>query len=165
MMNASWIVPAAAFAAAACAGFASGADLPREGTYDIETCFARNSTRIDYSATHYAYSYEEAGMSISTPAGGMFDGEAIRCVGMVASFDGKRMGGAVCEGTAKDGDRRLTRFDYDNENNLVRRSVSGTGKYDGLVASGTYRTIGPPVPIKTGASRLCNRQTGTYKLK
>jgi hypothetical protein len=84
---------------------------------------------------------------------------------MVASFDGRRTGGSVCAGVAKDGDKRLTQFQYGSDNKLVREAVSGTGKYDGLVTIGSVRDAGPPVAIETGTARHCNQQTGTYKLK
>jgi hypothetical protein len=67
---------------------------------------------------------------------------------MVASFDGKRTGGAVCVGVAKDGDKRLMQLRYDSDNKLVREAVSGTGKYDGLVTIGTGRDVGPPVEVR-----------------
>ena len=149
----------------AVSGFVLAADLPKEGSYDITGCLTRNTTRIDYSTTHFAYSYDETGTSMSNPPGGMFDNEVIRCVGMVASFDGKQTGGIVCVGVAKDGDKRLTQFRYDSEGKVVREAVSGTGKYDGLVTSGTVSDVGPPMEIKTGTAEHCNHQTGTYKLK
>jgi hypothetical protein len=92
--------------ASASLGFASAADLPKEGSYDYTTCFTRNSTRIDYSTSNFAYSHEDTGTTVSSPPGGPFDGEAVRCVGMTASFDGKRWGSTVCEGVAKNGDKR-----------------------------------------------------------
>lgn len=159
------VMPVAALAAVTSAGSALATDLPMEGSYDINTCFTRHSTRIDYSNTHYAYSYEETGTSVSNPPGGFFDNEAIRCVGMVASFDGKRTGGSVCEGSAKDGDKRLTQFRYNSDGKLIREAIAGTGKYEGLVTVGTARDAGPPVEIKTGTVQLCIQQVGTYKLK
>lgn len=142
------------------------ADLPKEGSYDIKTCFTRNSTRIDYAPTHYAYSYEETGSSVSNPPGGLFDNDIVRCVGMSASFDGKRKGSSVCEGVAKDGARRLTYFWLDNDGKPNREAVSGTGKYEGMVTTtGTIQALGPTPEMKTGTAQLCNRQTGTYKLK
>ena len=86
------------------------ADLPSEGAYDIKTCFTRNSTLIQYSKTQYAYSYEETGTVVSTPPGGLFDGDVVRCVGMTAVVEGKRSGGSFCEAVTKDGDKRLTQF-------------------------------------------------------
>lgn len=156
----------AAFLAAALSGFAIAAELPKEGSYDIKTCFARTSTRVDYAPTHYAYSYEEVGTSLSTPPGGLFDGDVVRCVGMSASFAGKRRGSSVCEGVATDGARRLTYFWYDNDGKANREAVSGSGKYEGMVTTtGTIQAVGPTPEIKTGTAQLCNHQTGTYKLK
>ncbi len=111
----------ATFLAATSLGLVFAADLPKEGSYDYTTCFTRNSTRIDYSTTHFAYSHEDVGTSISSPPGGLFDNEAVRCVGMTASFDGKRSGGSVCEGVTKNGDKRLTRFWYDNDGKYRER--------------------------------------------
>jgi len=142
------------------------ADLPNEGVYDIKTCFTRNSTLIQYSKTQYAYSYEETGTVVSTPPGGLFDGDVVRCVGMTAVVEGKRSGGSFCEAVAKDGDKRLTQFRYDNEGKLVREALVGTGKYDGMVLTGsTVKAIGPTSVPKTGTAEACNQQTGNYKLK
>lgn len=141
-------------------------DFPKEGSYDIKTCFARNSTLIQYSDTRYAYSYEETGTVVSTPPGGLFDGDSVRCVGMTAIVEGKRSGGSFCEAVATDGDKRLTQFRYDNEGKLVRESIVGTGKFDGMVLTGsTVKAIGPAVVLKTGLTESCNQQTGNYKLK
>lgn len=63
-------VPAALAVAVAISGSVFAADLPKEGTYDYTTCFTRNSTRIEYSKTHFAYSHEDTGTSVSNPPGG-----------------------------------------------------------------------------------------------
>ena len=147
-------------------GSAWPTDLPKEGSYDIKTCFTRNSTYIEYSLTQFAYSYEEAGLVVSSPPGGLFDQEEVRCVGMTASMAGQRTGGAVCIGVAKDGDRRLTRFTYDTNGRVQREAVSGTGKYDGLVLAGsTVQNVGPAPDPKAARAETCNRQTGSYKLR
>ena len=156
---------AAMAVAVAFAGSAFAADLPKEGSYDITTCFTRTSNRILFSKTHTAWSYEETGVSLSNPPGGLFDNESIRCVGMGTSFDGKRTGSSACEGINTDGDRRLSHFWYGSDGKMVRESVAGTGKYDGLVTSGTVQALGPFPDIKAGTVQNCNRQTGTYKMK
>jgi hypothetical protein len=153
------------FLLVACTGLACAADLPKEGSYDYTTCFTRNSTRIEYANTHFAYSHEDAGTSVSNPAGGLFDNEAVRCVGMTASFEGKNSGGTVCVGIAKNGDRRLTRFWYDNDGKYQRQEVSGTGQYDGMVTTGSVKRVGETKQIKPGTTQYCNHATGTYKLK
>jgi len=165
MKNKSRLIPLAAIAVVAVSGYAFAADLPKEGTYDYTVCFIRNSARIDYSKAQFAYSYEETGTAVGKVSGTLFDGETVRCVGMTASLDGKRTGGSLCEGVAKDGDKRLTRFWYDNDGKFQREQVSGTGRYDGMVTTGSVKAMGPPEEVKPGTVKVCNHATGTYKLK
>jgi hypothetical protein len=165
MKNTSRLAPLAAIGVAALSGVAIAADLPKEGAYDYTVCFVRNSVRIDFSKTHFAYSYEESGAAVGKVPGGLFDGETVRCVGMTASLDGKRTGGSLCEGVAADGDKRLTRFWYDSDGKFQREQVAGTGKYDGMVTTGSVQALGPPEEIKPGTVKVCNRATGTYKLR
>ncbi len=155
----------AATALATCSGLALAADLPREGSYDHTTCFTRNSTRIDYSKTHFAYSYEETGTSVSNPPGGLFDNETVRCVGVTISLDGKRTGGSLCEGVAHNGDTRLTHFWYDAEGKFQRETVAGTGSYDGLITTGSVKQVGAMQQVKPGTVKFCNQGTGSYRLK
>lgn len=166
MKNSKTLSALSLLVAALVAGPACAAELPKEGRYDIKTCFVRNSTFIEFSKTHFAYSYEETGKVVSTPAGGLFDQEEVRCVGMTASFEGQRSGGAVCIAVAQDGDRRLTRFTYDGNGRLVRAAVSGTGKYEGLLLTdSTVRSVGPAADVRALKSEACNQQTGSYKLQ
>lgn len=164
-MPASKGFPAAVFLIVASAGVAYAADLSKEGTYDYTACFTRNSVRVEYSKTHFAYTHEESGTSTSNPPGGLFDNEVVRCVGMTASFDDKKSGNTVCVGVAKNGDMRLTRFWYDNDGKYQREAVSGTGQYDGMVTTGTVKRVGQTEQITPGTTKYCNQATGTYKLK
>jgi hypothetical protein len=63
-----------------------------------------------------------------------------------------------------DGDKRLTSFS-NVDGKITRTNVAGTGKYEGMVATGTYENLGPFPTIKDGTFQNCNHQTGTYKLK
>jgi len=164
-MNRFWkIGPFATLCGVAFANLAVAADLPKEGTYDVTGCLKRTVTRIDYSNTKYAWSYEETGTSHSNPPGGLFDDEEVKCVGSTASFDGKLTGSSVCVAVAKNGDKRLTRFYYGDDGKRYREAMGGTGKYDGMVTQGTVEPVGPQPEIKTGPAEYCNHQTGTYKL-
>lgn len=165
MKNNYRLVLLAAIAAAAFSATAPAADLPKEGTYDYTVCFTRNSSRIDYSKIQFAYSYEETGTAVGKVPGSLFDGEAVRCVGMTMSLEGKLTGGSLCEGVGKDGDKRLTRFWYDSDGKLQREQVSGTGKYDGMVTTGSVKPLGPPEQVKPGTVKICNNAMGSYKLK
>lgn len=144
---------------------ANAADLPKEGTYDYSVCFVRKTARIDYSRTQFAYSYEETGTAVAKVPGSLFDGELVRCVGMIASLDGKRTGSSLCEGITSGADKRLTQFWYDNDGKVQREQVSGTGKYDGLVTTGSVKPLGPPEEIGPGTVKVCHHATGTYRLR
>jgi hypothetical protein len=151
-------------------GLASGgslfaAELPKEGSYDFTACWSGVSNDIAFSKTHTASSYEQTGAIQSNPPGGMFDKETFRCVGMNASLGGKNTGSTVCEATDADGNKRLTYFSLGSDGKVNREFVVGTGKYEGMVTSGTVQPLGPFPVIKAGTFSNCNHQTGTYKLK
>ena len=131
------------FCAVAFANLALAADLPKEGMYDVTVCLKRTITRIDYSDTRYAWTSVETGTSHSNPPGGS----------------------NTCIGVAKNGDKRLTRFYIGDDGKVHREAVSGTGRYDGMVAKGTLEILGPQPELKTGQQEFCNHQTGTYTLK
>ena len=144
---------------------AQPAALPKSGDYDYSVCFTRNRNRIDFSKEKFAVSYEETGKAEARVPGSLFDGEHVRCVGMVSTLDGKVRGESVCEGLAADGDRRLTRFWYDAEGKLQREQVSGTGKYDGMVTTGSVKSEGQTEVVSPGVVKFCHHATGTYTLK
>ncbi len=165
MRKTSQFVPLAVFMAATAVGSSFAADIPKEGSYDFTSCWSGVSNLIGFSKTHWALSYEMTGASRSSPPGGFADKSTFRCVGVNRSFDGKAGGTAVCEAVDPAGDKRLTYFSFEGEK-VVREAVAGTGKYEGMVTTGsTVQPLGPFPVIKPGTFQDCNRQTGTYKLK
>ena len=74
-------------------------------------------------------------------------------------------GSSICEGVAKNGDKRLTRFQYDADGKLVREEVAGTGMYEGMVTTGTAKAVVPEKEIQPGVTTYCNQLTGTYKMR
>jgi len=143
---------------------AFSAELPKEGSYDYTACWSGINSQIAFSKSHSGSSYELTGSIRSNPAGGMFDKNTFRCVGMNASLDGKITGANLCEATDVDGDKRLSSFST-GDGKTIRTHVAGTGKYEGMVMSGTVEPLGPFRAIKDGTFQDCNHQTGTYKLK
>ena len=89
---------------------AFAAELPKEGSYDYNSCWSGVNNVITFSKTHTASSYEMTGTIRSNPPGGMFDKSTFRCVGMNASLDGKITASNVCETIDVDGDKRLHLF-------------------------------------------------------
>ncbi len=143
---------------------AFAAELPKEGSYDYTSCWSGVNNVITFSKTHTASSYEMTGTTRSNPPGGMFDKSTFRCVGMNASLDGKITASNVCETIDVDGDKRLLSFST-VDGKVTRTNVAGTGKYEGMVTTGTVEPLGPFPAIKDGTFQDCNHQTGTYKLK
>jgi hypothetical protein len=154
-----------AFAAIAVSGVPAAQTPPKEGSYEYNACWSGTSSLITFSKTHFAWSYEMMGATRSNPPGGMFDKNSFRCVGMNASLGGKNSGSVVCEAVDPEGDKRLSYFSIANDGKVTRENVTGTGKYDGMVASGTVQPLGPFPTIKAGTFQDCNYQKGTYKLK
>jgi hypothetical protein len=143
---------------------AFAAELPKEGSYDFNSCWSGVNNTITFSKTHTASSYEMTGTTRSNPPGGMFDKSTFRCVGINASLDGKATASNVCETIDVDGDKRLLSFS-NVDGKITRTNVAGTGKYEGIVTAGTVENLGPFPSIKDGTFQNCNHQTGTYKLK
>ena len=146
------------------AGTAVAADYPKEGKYDFSSCWAGTSSPIAFSKTHFANNIEFTGSSRSNPPGGFGDMTSFRCVGTIHAFGGKPSGTVVCESVDRDGDKSLTHYQI-AAGESKRTAIAGTGKYDGMVSSGTTKALGPFPTIKAGTFQNCNHQTGTYKMK
>jgi len=86
-------------------------------------------------------------------------------IGSASSAFAAGLPSAVCEAIDADGDKRLTNFSIGSDGKVTREFVVGTGKYEGMVTSGTVEPLGPFPVIKDGTFQNCNHQTGTYKLK
>jgi hypothetical protein len=158
-------VALAAIAAACVLGsLALAADLPKEGTYDFVSCYSGTSNPMPFSKTHSAELTEITGTSQSNPPGGLFDKVAFRCITFGYSADGKNTATTACEGVDKDGDKYMSYLVNDGTT-TSRKVVAGTGKYDGMTASGTAQSQGPFGTLKPGTIQNCTRQRGTYTLK
>jgi len=165
MKTKSQIVPIVAIAIASSVGSALAADLPKEGSYDFTGCWSGVSNLIAFSKTHWAFTYEQTGTTLSNPPGGFLDNRSFRCVGMFTSFGGKTTNSTVCESFAVDDGKILTHFSSTSDGKVTREVVQGTGKYEGLVSTGIAQPLGPFPSAKAGTFQNCNRQTGSYKLK
>ena len=145
---------------------ATAADLPKEGQYNYTACWSGVSNQINFSKTQSGFSFEMTGSTRSSTPGGMFDKNSFRCVGTNVSLDGKNSGMTLCETTDPDGDKRLAYFSTGPDGKVTRQEVAGTGKYEGMILTGsTVNTLGPFPVVKAGTFQNCNHQTGSYKMK
>ncbi|CAM4105791.1 hypothetical protein [Roseateles saccharophilus] len=142
----------------------SATDLPKEGSYDFMSCYSGTVNAIGFSKTHDASTSEYGGTIQSNPPGGLFDKVAFRCISLSYSEDGKTSTTIVCEGVDRDGHKYMTRIVGDGTN-ITRKVVAGTGKYEGMTASGTVEAMGPFGVSKPGTVQNCNHQKGSYRLK
>ena len=153
-------VPTALLAFAA----AAHAEMPKEGKYDFTSCWSGTSNMLAFSKTHFANNIEFTGSSRASEPGAFGDKSSFRCVGTIHAFGGKPSGTVVCESVDRDGDKNLTHYEGGPDGSK-RTAIAGTGKYDGMVSSGTTQALGPFPTVKPGTFQNCNRQTGTYRLK
>ena len=158
-------VPLGVVCAVASGGLAAAADLPNEGTYDFTACYSGVANPIVFSNTQSAISYEHSGAIISGTPGGMFDKGTFHCVGLRTSLAGKNSNTTVCEVAFPDGDKLLNVFTLGSDGKTTREAVAGTGKFEGIVSTGTVVGLGPFPVVKAGTYQDCNHQAGTYKLK
>ena len=152
-------------AALTVAGSAVAQTFPKEGHYDYTACWSGVSNPIQFSKTHSAVTSEFSGTTRSNPPGGYADNLSFRCVGLNTTFGGKVTNTTVCEALGADGDKILSQFSVASDGTATRETIAGTGKYEGLVSSGTTVPLGASPPAKPGTFQGCNRQTGTYKMK
>jgi hypothetical protein len=147
------------------------APMPREGTFDFNFCLAGRSSAIESMGDAAAAgSFENTAAIWSNVPGGPFDGQGSHCVGTWSAVDGTYVDSGYCVTTDADGDRFLMEFktgpvkgDQIAAGKWTARA--GTGKYAGMVAQGDYKTVSRSTPAVAGGFQLCNRNTGTYKLK
>ena len=155
------IAPVLAFAAAS----VIAADLPKEGSYDMVACLSGVSKTIVFSPTHSAMTLEQSGATLSNPPGGFLDRGTFTCLGMGTSLGQKMTYDLVCEVVVPDGGKMLSTFSLGRDGKITREMVAGTGRYEGIVASGIAEAMGTFPSIRPGTFQSCNHQTGTYKLK
>jgi hypothetical protein len=166
MRTRSMIIAATAFVGIAAAGTTIAADLPKEGQYEFTACQSGVFTSVGPTNTVFAASWEGTGSTMTTPPGGMFDRLAFHCVGYTTAFDGKApVASNACVAVDKDGDKIFARFTPQGPGVWTRETVAGTGKYEGMMMSGTAVAMAAAPAAKPGTFQNCNRQTGTYKLK
>lgn len=145
-------------------GGAAAQTMPKEGKYDFTSCYSGTSNVIAFSKTHSALTGDFVGNNRTTPPGGPFDMTTFRCVSISSTLDGVTTGSNYCETTDKDGDKYLTR-NVSQGTKGTQEGLAGTGKYEGMVRSGTSESYGVFPTIKSGTFTGCARQSGTYKMK
>jgi hypothetical protein len=139
-------------------------NYPKEGKYDYTACYSGTTASIQVSKTTGATATRFVGNTRSNPPGGPFDMLAYTCVGMGSSNEGKSTSAYFCQAVDMDGDKFMAHGVFDGTK-TVTDAFGGTGKYEGMVRTGTSESPGPYPTPEAGTFTGCNRQTGTYKMK
>jgi len=137
---------------------------PKEGKYDYTACYSGTTNAIQVSKTTSANTTKFVGNTRSNPPGGPFDMLAYTCVGMGSSNEGKSSSAYFCQVVDMDGDRFMAHGVFDGTE-TVTDAFGGTGKYEGMVRTGTSESPGPYPTAEAGTFTGCNHQTGAYKMK
>jgi hypothetical protein len=145
-------------------GATAAADLPKEGKYDVTSCWSGMANSIDFSKTYSAANCELTGATHSNLPGGFLDMTSFRCVGFSATIDGKSSGMNICEGFDKDGDKWLIRSVIEGPK-VTQETLTGTGKYEGIARTDVIDSFGAFPSAKPGTFQGCNHGAGTYKMK
>jgi len=164
-MNARLIASSAvALVVSTITGLAVAADLPKEGNYEITVCYTSTFEEIKFTPNYSVIAFEQIGIALSTPPGGLLDKASIRCFGLRTIVEGKTTVTNYCQAIVPDGSKLFSRFTGPPDA-AVREVLAGTGAFEGLQMTGTVTQIGPFTSAKPGTNQACNRQVGVYRLK
>ena len=142
---------------------AAAADLPRDGTYDHQSCYVGPHYVIAHSKDHMAGSYAARGGSLA-PAGDPFHAASGVCYGAWILLNGEYSESGACEFTDGSGDRFMGVYSRRNQEKGIWRMVGGTGKFVGISGSGHF-IPGTALPQPAGQVVACNREIGDWKLR
>ncbi len=146
-------------------GSVMAAQLPKEGSYDLTSCFSMTElAAIRMSKADMVSVREVLGTVRNATPGGFLDMSSFRCVQLSTNVNGTKSNINTCEAVDSDGDKMLTRQTGDGKK-YETVTLAGTGKYEGIVRTGNMVNLGSIPPAKEGTVQGCFRQTGTYKLK
>jgi hypothetical protein len=128
----------------------------RSGTASI---VAKDEKMVVLSIDHY-------GVARSNDPKNLFHNATQRCVGTIATIDGKMTASGWCKTVvAKTGDWTLVDWKSGEKPGQGTWSYRhGTGALKGITGSGTYQSLGRTRPMQTGTYQNCVRTKGTRKI-
>jgi hypothetical protein len=144
--------------------------MPKEGDFDFNYCIAGRSEVMQISDHAVVGSSEGTAAIISNIPQGPFDGQGSHCMGTWGVVDGQFSASGYCVTVDADGDKflmdyKIGPYPVGQPETGTWNATSGSGKYQGMVAKGSYKAITQVVPAVAGGFQSCNRNTGSYKLK
>ena len=141
----------------------AAADMPREGKYDMHSGCTGESRVLSSIKDHTGGSYASTCLPDAAPDT-MYHRTVFQCFGSWSSVSGNYEEHGVCEATDPSGDKFFGVYARKNQEDGTWRVTAGTGKYQGVEMSGSFKVVSPMPPLP-GRSANILRWWGSYKLK
>src|SRR5208283_4336568 len=91
---------------------------------------------------------------------------SVECVGSGTIAGAESMESGLCVFTDPDGDRFFSAYSVRNKEPGTWKTIAGTGKFEGMEASGTWaRVLAPDKPARADIAQSCDKGSGHWKLK
>ena len=111
-------------------------------------------------------SYEVVGTPTTSKEDDIAYRTSVRCVGSATIIAGETTDFGSCVSTDPEGDHIFVVYSAHGKDPGTWKAVAGTGKYEGIEASGTWaHVIVPGKPARPDYWQSCDRETGHWKLK
>jgi hypothetical protein len=138
--------------------------LAKSGKTEVTYCGVSESEVISHSDKYTAISIYSVSAMRSVQPDALFDRMSGECRGIVGILNGEVFVKGYCQYTDADGDTKFGTFaEEPGMEKGVFVTLSGTGKYAGIVESVEYEQTSFP-SNGSGKSPYCGSATGTYTL-
>jgi hypothetical protein len=133
---------------------------------DSVWCRAGTVTVLAQEEKTIVWALDHRGVAQASDPKSPGNGATQRCVGVVASIDGKSSGNGWCKIVDPQSGHwyMLDWASSDKPGHGTWNLRYGSGKFKGVTGGGTYEPMGPTKPVDPGTYQNCSRAKGTMKL-
>jgi hypothetical protein len=162
-------IPRPAVLAVLLSGYCLAADVAAQaqqttGRIDVTHCYVADVSVIESASAYRVQSLQFRGITRANESNSAFNNSATRCVGTLASLGGALLEGrGYCEWAETGEDRLLIRWTVEAGRGSGAL-VGGTGRYKGISGEIAFQPIAPIPALELGVLRVCNRNTGEFRL-
>jgi len=142
-----------------CMAVAQAKEIPFDYTY----CLSGTAIVVSASKELTVSSFESRGIIRSNIEDKRLDNHTFHCIGVGRSGE-KSASNGYCKLMSPDGDFYVTEYSRVDTDDFTWKALQGTGRWQGIMGGGTFRTITQGKPITPGTFQNCGRATGKYTL-
>jgi hypothetical protein len=139
---------------------------PSEGTDSAINTFIVTGLNTIKMGEHAVVTYESKGIhhSIGTDGGPMNADMGVSCTGIYENDGETILDHGACIAQDKDGDKILVKYHSSNGVTGEITLISGTGKFEGITGSGTYKSVQHGLHADDTVNRSVSTETFHWKL-